>query len=465
MPNGSAAASWTTIPVTWGRCDSSPRSRARQGRAADAMAYLERAIAADPRSAEAHMERANLLNAQARFTESIEACDHALALRDDLPEPFVIRGVALHGLGRYEEALADFDRALALRPAFAGVLANRGAALKDLERYDEALAAYDRALAIDPDQPEALTNRGAVLVELARFEEALASCDRAVARMPRFHEAWHNRGVALVGLKRYDEAIVSYSNALSVKPDFRAVAAKPRFRARLSQDVRPRPGRLRQGAGDRSGASFPARQRRPCTPALRALAGSRGRVRAARGGGARGDARVRAAQHGRGRRTMRQTSARARSPGCSVTIPTSTRRSRAASATVTSGSASRICRRTFTSIATAYLMAEVFERHDRVALRGRGGVVGTRRAERDAHAPRRGVRPLRRRARAMSDDEVARWLRERRDRHRGRPEGLHRRRAARHPRPSAGAGAGELPRAIRARSARPTSTTSIADRT
>lgn len=193
---------------------------AREGRIDEAVALLDRAVAAHPEAAEPHVDKASFLSATGRFGDAIDAANRAIALASDRPEWFVVRGVALHSLGRLEEALADYDRALALRPAFAGVLANRGAALKDLERYDEALEAYERALAIDPGQPEALTNRGAVLVELGRFDEALASCDAAVARMPRFHEAWHNRGVALVGLKRYGDAIASYSNALAVKPDF-----------------------------------------------------------------------------------------------------------------------------------------------------------------------------------------------------------------------------------------------------
>ncbi|MFO1322774.1 MAG: tetratricopeptide repeat protein [Burkholderiales bacterium] len=192
----------------------------RRGQRDEAIALLGQALATDPRSAETWTHRANLLNAAGRFAESIECCDRAIALRADQPETFVVRGVAHHSAGRFADALADYDRALALRPSFAGALSNRAAALKDLQRYDEALAAYDRALELAPDLGEALTNRATVLVELGRYAEALASCDRAVAVAPGFHEAWHNRGVALVALNRHDEAIDSYSRAIALQPDF-----------------------------------------------------------------------------------------------------------------------------------------------------------------------------------------------------------------------------------------------------
>jgi predicted O-linked N-acetylglucosamine transferase (SPINDLY family) len=203
---------------------------ARRGQLLEAVALLDRVAAVDESVAEVHAARASMLNALARFDEAITACDCALALGSNAPELFVIRGVALHSLGRPSDALDDYDRALALRPRFAGVLANRGAALSDLSRYEESLAAYDAALAIEPTLPEAVTNRAAVLAKLSRFDEALATAEHAIALMPGFHEAWHNRGVAFAGLKRYDEAIASYTQALALKPDF-AVSLQDRASA------------------------------------------------------------------------------------------------------------------------------------------------------------------------------------------------------------------------------------------
>ena len=192
----------------------------RRKRAAEAVPWLDEALALDPRAAEARLLRAVLHERTGRYAEAIADCDAALAATPQAFNAWLVRGTAHHRLGRFEEALADADRAIAVRPALAGALANRGAALKALERFDEALAAYDAALAIDPGLPEALINRAAALVELKRFAEALASCDDILARMPQLHEAWHNRGVALVGLMRYGEAVASYSRALSLAPNF-----------------------------------------------------------------------------------------------------------------------------------------------------------------------------------------------------------------------------------------------------
>ena len=106
-----------------------------------------------------------------------------------------------------------------MRPDYAEALNNRGNALHELKRLDEALASYDRALALQPDYAEAFNNRGIALHELKRLDEALASYDRALALKPDHAEAFNNRGNALRELKRFDEALASYDRALAAKPD------------------------------------------------------------------------------------------------------------------------------------------------------------------------------------------------------------------------------------------------------
>jgi protein O-GlcNAc transferase len=129
------------------------------------------------------------------------------------------RGVTLKELKRFEEALASYDRALTLRPDYAEALSNRGVTLHELRRFEEALASYDRALTLQPDLAEALSNRGNTLKELKRFEEALASYDRALKVRPDYAAALFNRGNTLKELKRLEEALASYDRALAVEPD------------------------------------------------------------------------------------------------------------------------------------------------------------------------------------------------------------------------------------------------------
>lgn len=126
---------------------------------------------------------------------------------------------ALHELKRFEEAFSYFDAALSLESNYAQVWCNKGNTLRAIKRYDEALAHYEKALSLKPDYHEASTSKGATLHELKRFDEAIALFDQALSLRPDYHEAWSNKGGTLKALGRYDEAIVHYQKALSLKPE------------------------------------------------------------------------------------------------------------------------------------------------------------------------------------------------------------------------------------------------------
>jgi protein O-GlcNAc transferase len=189
------------------------------GRYDEGFASFDRAIALRPDYAEAWFNRANALAALKRYDEALANCDKAVALRPDLAETHNNRGHALEKLRRCEEAVEAYDRALALKPNYADALNNRGNAYKELKRFDEALADYDRALALEPDHADAFFNRGIALAELKRTEDALASFDRAIEIDPGHAQAHYNRGSALLGLGRLDEATESFGRALALKPD------------------------------------------------------------------------------------------------------------------------------------------------------------------------------------------------------------------------------------------------------
>ena len=93
---------------------------------------------------------------------------------------------------------------------------NRGNALSKLGLPGEALAAFDRALALKPSYIEALNNRGITLERLQRYDEALASYDRASALHPDRADGLYNRGNLLKELKRFEESVASYQKARAI---------------------------------------------------------------------------------------------------------------------------------------------------------------------------------------------------------------------------------------------------------
>lgn len=185
----------------------------------DALASFDRALAGNPGNHVVLLKRCATLATLMRYDEALAGYDLALTREPTDIEALFGRGVALVALRRYSDAVASYDKALSIKRDFVEVHNNRGIALWHDQRVDEALASYDRALAIRPEYVDAHFNRAIALAFLNRHAEALAGYDAAIAFSPAYANAYINRGDVLTRLRRYDDALASYDRALEINPN------------------------------------------------------------------------------------------------------------------------------------------------------------------------------------------------------------------------------------------------------
>jgi Flp pilus assembly protein TadD len=129
-------------------------------------------------------ERGRGLAARRRYEEALECYDHALAIRDDIPQIWANRGRALRNLDRLDEAEASLREALRLKPDFANAHTELGRVLDCLGRFDEAEASIRTALRLQPEAALVHSNLGYVLYHLGRAAEAQASYRTALRLSP-----------------------------------------------------------------------------------------------------------------------------------------------------------------------------------------------------------------------------------------------------------------------------------------
>ncbi len=184
-----------------------------------ALAAYDQALSQKPGSAEAWLGRGNVLRDLKRHDEALAAYDHALSQKSGLAEAWLGRGNVLGDLKRHDEALSAYDKALSLKPDLAEAWLGRGNVFNDLKRHDEALAAYDQALSRRPELADAWLGRGNLYGDLKRHDDALAAYDKALSLKPDLTEAWFGCGNVFSDLKRHAEAFAAYDRALSLKPD------------------------------------------------------------------------------------------------------------------------------------------------------------------------------------------------------------------------------------------------------
>ena len=195
----------------------------RLGRTADAIASIERYLAARPGSQEKRVEaarrqlwalrnpgkerdpeRAQASSARALQRVQARALPEALALYDEAvaADPlsdlaWINRGSCLHEMRRFEEALASFARGEELGGPTSLVADVTADCLHRLGRGDEALGRYDRMLARQPGSPELTHGKARTLVRLGRAAESLPLYAKLVARSPEDHDLARERAEAL----------------------------------------------------------------------------------------------------------------------------------------------------------------------------------------------------------------------------------------------------------------------------
>jgi protein O-GlcNAc transferase len=190
----------------------------QQGHIEEAMASYRSAIKARPDYPEVHNNIGVLLQIQGRFEQAASAYREAIALRPAYAEAEFNLGSVLHSMHELDAAEAAYRRIISLNPEVAVVHNNLGTVLKDRGLLDQALAAFDHAIELQPDSAEAFYNRATVLQQQARPEDALAAYGQAIALRKDYTDAINNAGIVLQELGRTSEAIDLYRRLLQQIP-------------------------------------------------------------------------------------------------------------------------------------------------------------------------------------------------------------------------------------------------------
>ncbi len=186
------------------------------GDSAEGFALLTAASRLNPANAETWLHLGMAAQNLGRLEEAAAHYRQAAALnRNDAAAPFRL-GVLLRHLRRPQEALAAFDRSVALAPHEEAVLQARGELKYEMADPHGALADFRALLALRPAAVQALIYAGVIHSQQERFAEALELLDRAAALAPERTEMHFNRGVTLESLGRADEAMAAYDRALQL---------------------------------------------------------------------------------------------------------------------------------------------------------------------------------------------------------------------------------------------------------
>ena len=171
----------------------------------------------------------DLATAQAQIGDKQSALENytkALHFRKDSCELHYNIARLYDELDQLDLALVHYQHAVEINPAYAEAWCNLGVDLARLKRYEAALLAYERTLNLSPNDATTWSNKGITLYALKRFSEALAAYEQATRLSPGDAQAWANQAAFLHDQKQYSQAIVAYEEALKIDPNIHYVAGE-----------------------------------------------------------------------------------------------------------------------------------------------------------------------------------------------------------------------------------------------
>ncbi len=138
----------------------------------------------------------------------------------DALETLYSRGVELLNLHQPAAAVDVLRQGLVMDPGNADFHHVMGLALAALGQRAAALASYDAAIRIDPYMAVIYLNRGVTLHEMGRLTEALDNFTHSITLEPNNPIAHANKATILSEMRRPAEAVASLDRALQLKPTY-----------------------------------------------------------------------------------------------------------------------------------------------------------------------------------------------------------------------------------------------------
>jgi len=157
------------------------------------------------------------------YLQALDYVNQSLQLFDGNSTAWDLKGKVLHQLNKHEEALQSYVAAIQIDQTKPGYWNNKGNTLRQLGSFDDALTHFNRAISLKEDYIEAYLNKGNLLHHTKSFDEAIATLDQAIMIKPNYVDAFVMRAFVKNDMRKYEEAIVDYRHALEINSHYSEV--------------------------------------------------------------------------------------------------------------------------------------------------------------------------------------------------------------------------------------------------
>lgn len=201
------------------------------GKQDEALADFEKAIAIDPKYADALCERGIILISKGSKDKGCMDLRKAKVLKNEkaktlylsnacseMSTAFISSGNTKMDSKDYVGAVSDFTSAILLNADSIQPYLKRGECNVFLKKYDKAIIDYNKALKIKADTVQIVYLRGLAFNAASNYKMAFADFSSVIRLSPNYYEAYMQRAIACEGMENFRSATYDYSEAIRIKP-------------------------------------------------------------------------------------------------------------------------------------------------------------------------------------------------------------------------------------------------------
>ncbi len=187
-------------------------------------------------AAEVRLQLADLMFAEGRFPDALDAYNAAKVSGDLRLRRRALSGAATTSLrlAEFSDAAEDAEALIKLSPRDSDAVALQGDTLWALGRFLDSEKRFDDALAINPESARARHGRARSLASRSQLDEALNEAQAALRLSPRDAEIHHAVGSIYERMRRYEEAVNAFGNYVNLLPNKDRSAKADWSRAEIS---------------------------------------------------------------------------------------------------------------------------------------------------------------------------------------------------------------------------------------
>jgi tetratricopeptide (TPR) repeat protein len=193
-------------------------ARLRLGQHDQALEDGSAALALDPQNLMARNVRADAHLGRGRYREAIEELNASLQLQPQQPLAYLSRGQAHAALQNATQALADADEALRLDNSLVAAYQFRGSLHQYRSDFNRAIDDFNAAIKLGAKNVHAYANRALCYTARGRHDWAMADVNRAMELDQRNAQVWYVRGIVQRDMGKLDLAVADLTQAIGHNP-------------------------------------------------------------------------------------------------------------------------------------------------------------------------------------------------------------------------------------------------------